>query len=145
MPQISFTKNNEQVYDRFSRLLLEEQLKRGKLTAPQFLDIILDGYLLYKETYELQEMDRRVEGISLRAYIADAEANDLELRPVVIRSTAASAMYLHKCFAHNNSYELTNWVDEAMVFDSPEQAKAFLKKTKRNEADWTFELVTESE
>lgn len=46
MPQISFTKNNEHVYDRFSRLLLEEQLKRGKLTAPQFLDLVLDGFEL---------------------------------------------------------------------------------------------------
>jgi len=44
MPQISFTKNNEQVYDRFSRLLLEEQLKRGKLTAPQMLDLLLSGW-----------------------------------------------------------------------------------------------------
>ena len=44
MPQISFTKNNEQVYDRFSRLLLEEQLKRGKLTAPQMLDLLLAGW-----------------------------------------------------------------------------------------------------
>ena len=44
MPQISFTKNNEQVCARFSRLLLEEQLKRGKLTAPQMLDLLLDHW-----------------------------------------------------------------------------------------------------
>lgn len=44
MPQISFTPRNSDVYDRFSRLLLEEQLKRGKLTAPQFLDLVLDAF-----------------------------------------------------------------------------------------------------
>ena len=63
MPQISFTPKNQTVYDRFSRLLLEEQLKRGKLTAPQFLDIVLDKW-------------EDVKPVSLRTYIADAEAND---------------------------------------------------------------------
>ena len=44
MPQISFTPRNSDVYDRFSRLLLQEQLRRGKLTAPQMLDLLLAGW-----------------------------------------------------------------------------------------------------
>ena len=64
MPQISFTKNNEQVYARFSRLLLEEQLKRGKLTAPQFLDLVLDRY---------EALPRIIEAFALKLAIGIVE------------------------------------------------------------------------
>jgi hypothetical protein len=66
MPQISFTPKNQTVYDEFSTLMLQYQLAhKCKLTAPEFLKVVLNGYLLYKEIYDLQELDRQVEGLSI--------------------------------------------------------------------------------
>lgn len=127
MAQIGFTEKQSSVFHRFNALrrAYEDANGGGRIYNPSFLTVLMDAWeerqAVYAAMYDIQE-----------------------LQPVVIRSTAASAMYLHKCFAHDNSYEFTNWVDEAMVFDNPDQAKAFLQKTKRNEVNWIFEPVNES-
>jgi len=81
MAQIGFTEKQLHVYTRFNALrrAYEDANGGGRVYNPDFLTVLMDGYLLYKEIHDLQEMDRQVEGVSIRAYIADAEANEPEL------------------------------------------------------------------
>lgn len=81
MPQISFTKNNSDVYDRFSRLLLKEQLNRGKLTAPKMLDLLLDGFESLEVIYE--EIWRRFHDNEEEAF--EAMSDDLRPKMKVIK------------------------------------------------------------
>lgn len=240
MAQIGFTHKTEPIYDRFNALrrAYEDANGGGRVYNPDFLTVLMDAYLMYKEIHDLQEMDRQVEyeaslreyeaavieeslsrnllnnleieeiksnenqfviestkhkamyiqrvlagskkpvlttdqnkalrfnseydavcfldsnfmeikkwlivnlsePVSFRAYIADAEANDPSLQKVVIKQSDG-AQYLEKMLAHNHNAYLTPHKNEAMVFDSRDQAKAFLRKCGRDVADWILEPV----
>ena len=59
MPQISFTPRNSDVYDRFSELMMQYQLDhKCKLTAPQFLDLVLDAFELLEECETMNKAEQ---------------------------------------------------------------------------------------
>lgn len=125
MPQISFTPRNSDVYDRFSRLLLEEQLKRGKLTAPQFLDLVLDAFEGRHELKAMQDIE-----------------NGLDL--IVLKGKGEDSRYVSNVTIAAANIYFTSHKSEAMVFDSKFQAKAFLREHGRLESDWILEPVNET-
>jgi hypothetical protein len=80
--------------------------------------------------------------ISLRAYIADAEASDPNLQPVRLKD--GDNRYINKATTATTNLFLSDDRIEAMVFDSPDQAKAFLRKCGHAVGNWIFEPVNES-
>lgn len=62
MQSIAFTDKTEHIYARFQDMRRAYEAAHGRTYAPGFLTVLMDGYLLYKEIYDLQEMDRQVEG-----------------------------------------------------------------------------------
>ena len=74
--------------------------------------------------------------VSIRAYVADVEANE----PVIIKQSDG-AQYLEKMLAHNHNAYLTPQRDKAMVFDNRDQATAFLRKCGHEVGNWIIEPV----
>lgn len=119
MSQIGFTKKTEHIYDRFANLLLKEKQRNGRVYAPQFLDMLLDHW-------------ERVQVHGNTITTATSSQH-------VIIKQSDGALYLEKMLAHNHNAYLTPYKDEAMVFDSREQAKAFLRKCGHEAANWIIE------
>lgn len=144
MPQIGFTKKQSPVFHRFNALrrAYEDANGGGRIYNPDFLSVLMDGYLLYKEIHDLQEMDRQVEGVSLRAYIADAKANDQGLQPVRIKDR--DNRYINNATVATSNFFLTDDRSEAMISDSYEHAKAFLRKCGHEVGNWILEPVNET-
>ena len=68
---------------------------------------------------------------------------DIKPQPVILKQRDGS-QYLEKMLAHNHNAYLTPHKDEAMVFDSYDQAKAFLRKCGHEVGNWILEPVNES-
>jgi hypothetical protein len=102
-------------------------------------DMLADDWAMFiKQKFSEQESN-----ISLKSYIANAEANDPQyLEPEngqVIIKQLDGALYLEKMLAHNHNAYMTPHKDEAMVFDSHDQAKVFLRKCGHEAANWIIE------
>ena len=80
MAQIGFTKKQEAVYDRFNKMRQEYQDAHGRTYAPGFLTVLMDAFEVVSRLENVMELDG-TKPVSLRAYIADAEANDPNLEP----------------------------------------------------------------
>jgi hypothetical protein len=118
MAQIGFTKKTEHIYDRFADLLLKEKQRSGRVYAPQFLDAMMDLW---------EEYTRR-----------ETESNESQL--AIIRQSDG-ALYIERALAHNHNFEMTHHRNEAMIFDSSDQAKVFLRKCGRDAGEWIIEPV----
>lgn len=59
-------------------------------------------------------------------------------QPVIIKQSDGS-LYLEKAFAHNHNFEMTHYRNDAMVFDSSDQAKAFLRQCGHEVGNWIIE------
>jgi hypothetical protein len=137
-------------------------------TEPKIVDIgALTMQAIDLATSEF--IDSLVDPVSLQAYADNAEANDPqhktgwagtdpdkflhkegfrgydepENKRVVIRSAAASGIYLEKAYSFDNLFDLTNNKEFAMVFDDKEQAKSFLRKCGRIVEEWILEPENE--
>ena len=113
-----------------------KKVKEG-LVNPDHIDpeMMVDDWAMWIE----QQFEEFNKPVSLRAYIADAEAN----KQVIIKQSDG-ALYLEKMLAHNHNAYLTPRKDEAMVFNSRDQAKAFLRKCGHEAGNWIIEPVNES-
>ena len=142
MAQIGFTAKTEPVYDRFNKMRLAYAEEHGRTYAPDFLTVLMDAFLLVQETRENDRLIWEIETkqavlhkpVSLRAYVADVEANE----PVIIKQSDG-AQYLEKMLAHNHNAYLTPQRDKAMVFDNRDQATAFLRKCGHEVGNWIIE------
>jgi len=82
--------------------------------------------------------------VTLQAYAANAEANDPqylepENNPVIIKDRVNR--YLSNATVATANLFLTNYRPEAKVFDSRDQATAFLRQCGREVGDWIIEPV----
>jgi len=59
----------------------------------------------------------------------------------VIIKQSDGALYLEKMLAHNHNAYLTPHKNEAMIFDSPDQAKSFLRQCGHEVGNWIIEPV----
>ena len=142
MAQIGFTAKTEPVYDRFNKMRLAYAEEHGRTYAPDFLTVLMDAFLLVQETRENDRLIWEIETkqavlhkpVSLRAYVADVEANE----PVIIKQSDG-AQYLEKMLAHNHNAYLTTQREKAMVFDSRDQAATFLRKCGHEVGNWILE------
>jgi len=124
MPQISFTPKNQTIYDEFKTLWLQYQLDhKCSLTAPEFLNVALDAFKERQAVY---------------AAMQDIK----ELQPVVIKDS--DNRYINTAAVATTNLFLTDDRSEAMVFDSPDKARAFLRKCGRSVEGWIFELVNKA-
>ena len=137
MAQIGFTAKQEPVYDRFQTLRLAYQAKHGRTYAPGFLTVLMDEWELYLELKTAQDEDW---GRELHSKSRDyCEIID-QAQPVVIKQSDV-ALYLEKALSLNHNFRLTPHSKKAKVFDSPDQATAFLRQYGREVGDWILEPV----
>ena len=73
--------------------------------------------------------------VSLRAYIADAEANE----QVVIKD--GSCRYMTESTMAGANFFLTDYKEKAKVFDNRDQATAFLRKCGHEVGSWIIEPI----
>lgn len=81
MAQIGFTHKSEHIYDRFEKLRSDYAREHGRTYAPGFLTVLMDAFEVIGRLETVMELDS-TKPVSLRSYIADAEANDPNLQPV---------------------------------------------------------------
>jgi len=82
MAQIGFTHKTEHVYDRFEKLRSDYAREHGRTYAPGFLTVLMDAFEIVKNISEADISNiLNDHTVSLRAYIANAEANDPNLEP----------------------------------------------------------------
>lgn len=63
-----------------------------------------------------------------------------QINPVIIKQSGGG-MYLQSSSVATSNFGMTHHRREAMVFDNPNQAKAFLHKSGREVGDWILEPV----
>lgn len=107
MAQIGFTKKQESVYNRFNAMRRAYEDAHGRTYAPDFLSVLMDAFEMIEGSAqsttmslldllnatkdldgltpdEIAALDEAIEEckpVSLRAYIADVEANNPNLQP----------------------------------------------------------------
>jgi hypothetical protein len=84
---------------------------------------LLDAYEEMSEIKAMQKADFELENAT---------------QPVIIKQSDG-ALYLEKMLAHNHNAYLTPLRNEAMIFDSREQATAFLHKCGHEIGNWIIE------
>lgn len=167
MKSIAFTDKQEHVFTRFNALrrAYEDANGGGRVYNPDFLSVLMDAFealeaqsyanptlrasgrpqftTLMVDNFLKQHFPLDPEPVSLRAYIADAEANDTELQHVRIKDS--DNRYINNATIATTNLFMTHERGEAMVFDSPDEAKAFLRKWGRSAEGCIFEPVNETE
>jgi hypothetical protein len=117
MANIGFTDKQLHVYDRFNTLRLAYQAKHGRTYAPGFLAVLMDAWEKYHEpTIEPAKKE-----------------------PVVIKD--GDNRYVNNATAATYNFHMSNWKDDAMVFDDTETAKVFLQACGREAGGWILEPV----
>ena len=167
MANIGFTDKQIHVYHRFNTLrrAYEDANGGGRVYNPDFLAVLMDAWFKQEENRlieKIKQADNDLE-ISLRAYIADAEANDPELQPKrksfgekrrlrnerlnsqPVRIKDSDNRYISDVGIATANFDITSYKDESMVFDSHDEAKAFLRKYGRDVEDWILEPENETE
>lgn len=134
MAQIGFTKKQEAVYDRFNALRLAYQAKHGRTYAPGFLTKLMNKWE-YSENVEYDSI--------IHAYIDLPSApKEADTQPVIIKQSDG-ALYLQSSSVATANFGMTHDRSEAIVFDSPDQAKTFLRQAGRDAGDWILEPVNQ--
>ena len=80
MANIGFTDKQLHVYARFQDMRRAYEDAHGRTYAPGFLTVLMDAFEVVSRLENVMELDG-TKPVSLRAYIADAEANDPNLEP----------------------------------------------------------------
>lgn len=124
MPQIGFTEKQAEVFRRFNALrrAYEDANGGGRVYNPDFLTVLMDAWEVVNRLETVMELDG-TKPVSLRAYIADAEANDPEL-------IANRMKYRVKipCYHYNTgSADNYNYVAKH-DFETKDDADSFAKK-----------------
>ena len=145
MPQIGFTKKQSTVYHRFNALrrAYEDANGRVRIYNPDFLTVLMDAWekvlnvkvLTYSEDMELYEFVKMVTSAALK----DIASN---YQPVRIKDS--DNRYINNATVATSNLFMTDKQSEAMVFDSHEQAKAFLRNCGHEVGNWIIESVNES-
>lgn len=134
MANIGFTDKQLHVYDRFNALRLAYQAKHGRTYAPGFLTKLMDAWE-YSENVEYDSI--------IQAYIDLPSApKEADTQPVIIKQSDG-ALYLQSSSVATANFGMTHHKQEAMVFDSHDQAKAFLRQAGREVGDWILEPVNQ--
>lgn len=142
MPQIGFTHKTEPIYDRFNQLrrAYEDANGGSRVYNPDFLSVLMDkweeGEMIASA---INACMQALPNVSIRAYIADAEANDPELQPVRIKDS--NNRYISDVGIATSNIDLTSCKADALVFGSCDEAKAFLRKWGRVVEGWILEPV----
>lgn len=154
MAQIGFTEKQEHVYDRFNALRLAYQAKHGRTYAPGFLTKLMDAWenqLGFKlaTPEDLEAHNKRFihqypggdfDMQKAQEYIFGKPENNQH--PVIIKESGGG-MYLQSSSVATENFGMTHDRSEAMVFDSSDQAKAFLRQAGREVGDWILEPVNQ--
>ena len=122
MPQIGFTDKQSSVFHRFNALrrAYEDANGGARIYNPDFLSVLMDAW-------EEQQA----------VYAAIQECRE----PVRLKDS--DNRYINNATVATSNLFLTDQQSEAMVFDSPDEAKAFLQKWGRSDEGWIFEPVNE--
>lgn len=142
MAQIGFTEKQEHVYDRFQEMRLAYQAKHGRTYAPGFLTVLMDAWESKEKGLSLRELleaTKKLDGLD-EIEIAVLDAVLEECRPVIIKQSDG-ALYLQNSGIATANFGMTHDRSEAMIFDSPDQANAFLRQSGREVGEWILEPV----
>ena len=169
MPQIGFTSKQSPVYHRFNALrrAYEDATGGGRVYNPDFLTVLMDAWekldkvkvITFTPEMELSDFVKNVVRAAVDD-IADAEANDPELQPKrkslqdhirerrallqPVRIKDGSCRYMTTSTMAGANFFLTDDRNAAMVFDSPDKAKEFLRKCGHEVGNWILEPVNET-
>ena len=142
MPQIGFTDKQAEVYHRFNALrrAYEDANGGGRVYNPDFLTVLMDAWEEIHAIVQDIEKELQPKRKSLQDRMRERQEK-ANTQPVRIKD--GDNRYVNNAIVATTNLFLTDDRSEAMVFDSPDKAKEFLRKYGRSAEGWILEPVNE--